>query len=167
MKIKLCNGKKLRKKAIIILTSFFTLNIISTGFSLSIYGPRIDELNIKIFPNDTAEFKALEDGDIDLLECFLHETEVKKWSQEPYNDTIVLDPFIENGIYEFDLNNNLTLLSYPNWPSPTYYPEFRCAIAYMVDKSYIVNNIIGGLGTILKSPTRIHSHEKGSWERSC
>ena len=116
------------------------------------YGPRIDELLCKIYGTDVAEFAALEASDIDLLDWPAGRAEVTRWSAPPYSDTIVLDPYREIGLYEFDINNNETLISYPNWPSPTHYPEVRHAIAHLTDKPFIISTYVGGYGAQCESP---------------
>lgn len=55
-------------------------------------------------------------------------------------------------MFEFDVNNGLTIPSYSDWPSSASYVEFRRALAYMVDKPYIVSKILGGYGVVLETP---------------
>jgi len=114
-------------------------------------GPRIDEVLIKIYDSDTAEFIAFEACDIDMVDWPLGASEVDKWTGPGY-EHIELDFFKEMGMYEVDVNNNLTMPSYPDWRSPTSYKEFRQAIACMIDKPYIVNTIVGGYGAGLEAP---------------
>ncbi len=116
------------------------------------YGPRIDEILCKIYASDVAEFAAFEASEIDLLDWPAGGSEVERWSQAPFNATIVLDSFREIGLYEFDINNNDTLASYPVWKSPTAYPEFRHGIAHLVDKDFIINTYVGGYGAKCESP---------------
>jgi ABC-type transport system substrate-binding protein len=116
------------------------------------YGPRIDELLIKIYGTDVAEYAAFEASEIDLLDWPAGSGEVDRWSVPPYSNYIELDSFRELGMYEFDINNNLTMLSYPNWPSPTSYLDFRHAIAHMVDKDFIISTYLSGYGAKLESP---------------
>jgi len=121
----------------------------------TIYGPRVDEILVKIYSTETAEFNAFEAQEIDLIDWPIGSDLVTRWSSPPYNSYIALDYFREIGLYEFDINNNASLLSYPEsvyGRSPTSYPEFRKAIAYMVDKAYIVSQIVGGLGAVCESP---------------
>jgi peptide/nickel transport system substrate-binding protein len=116
------------------------------------YGPRVDELLIKIYGTDTALFTAFEAQEIDLVDWPITSTDVQKWQMPPYSTYIALDSFKEIGMFEFDVNNNLTMRSYPNWPSPTSYVEFRRAIAYLIDKPYIITTIVGGYGAQLETP---------------
>jgi len=116
------------------------------------YGPRVDELLCKIYGTDVAEFAAFEAEQIDLLDWPAGSGEVDRWSDPPFSDYIQLDPYREIGLYEFDINNNETLISYPNWLSPTNYPEFRHAIAHLVDKPFIINTYVGGYGAQCESP---------------
>jgi len=113
------------------------------------YGPRIGELLCKIYGTDIAEFAAFDAGEIDLVDSPLTKDLVTKYTGDP---TVTLDSYRENGMYQFDINNNLTMLSYPNWRSPTSYPEFRHAIAHMIDKPFIITNILGGFGAQMEVP---------------
>jgi ABC-type transport system substrate-binding protein len=121
------------------------------------YGPRIDELLIKIYGSALAEFAAFEACEIDLVDTPLGSAEVGRWSTAPYNEIIVLDQFTGDGMFQFDINNNYSMLSYPEsvyGRSPTSYPEFRHAIAHMVDKPTIISTIVGGYGIQLEAPVK-------------
>jgi ABC-type transport system substrate-binding protein len=109
------------------------------------YGPRVDELLCKIYADQTAEWNALTSSDIDLTDC------QKPVGIEPW-DNNTLDPYREIGMIEFDLNNNGTMLSYPNIKSPTSDVNFRHAIAHLVDKDFIISTYLGGYGARLESP---------------
>lgn len=137
----------------VVLAFLLTLSSVAIPVrAATIYGPRIDELLFKICGSDYAEYAALEAGEIDLLDHFLLPDVIQKWSEPPYSSAIIMDSFREIGMFEFDLNNNLTILSYPSWPSPTSFPEFRHAIAHLVDKQNIIMTCAGGYGSTLESP---------------
>jgi hypothetical protein len=115
-------------------------------------GPRVDELLIKIYTDNAAEFSAMQASDIDLVDWPLSPTEVAAWTAPPYNTQITLDPYREIGLYEFDVNNNDTMPSYPNIKSPTADQNFRHAVAHMVDKDFIIATYLGGYAAKCESP---------------
>jgi ABC-type transport system substrate-binding protein len=106
------------------------------------HGPRIDELLIKIYDSPVAEFAAFEACDIDLVD-FLSGT--------------LAACFNLDGMFQFDINNNKSMLSYPESVygiSPTYYQAIRHAIAHLVDKPYILLTVLGGNGIMLEAPIK-------------
>jgi len=118
-------------------------------------GPRVNQLVTEFFTSGgSAEIPALQSGSIDLVDWALTPSAVS--SVEATNATssnkISLDPFTEFGMMEFDINNNATISTYPNILSPTSAKEFRQALAYMTDKTYIINTFVGGMGVALDTP---------------
>jgi len=61
-----------------------------------LFGPRLDKLLLKMYPSADAEFTALENGDIDIIDSPLTEYWITRWSSPPYNENIVLS-FYGNG----------------------------------------------------------------------
>jgi hypothetical protein len=68
------------------------------------------------------------------------------------NANLQLAAYTENGIYEFDINNNYTIRDYPTSTSPTYMLGVRQAIAYLVDKDYIIAHILEFFATRIDAP---------------
>jgi hypothetical protein len=104
-------------------------------------GPRTGDLHISFYPNITAAYTALKEGEIDMLGYEL--------PRELYDDAvadpdIVLAPVSDFGMYQFDLNNNDTIYSVRDYRSPMSYVEMRRAIAFLTDKNYIVREICEG-----------------------
>ena len=116
------------------------------------HGPRADWLHIKIYASDVAEFAAFEAGEIEIVDWPLEPEYVERYSQEPYNESIILAKFNEIGMFEFDINNNETIPSYPGVLSPTSNPYFRAALSCLVDKDYIVQSICQGYAARLDGP---------------
>ena len=54
--------------------------------------------------------------------------------------------------FEYALNNNYSIPSYPNAQSPTNRLEVRQAIAHLVNKTYIIRNILQGGGVRIDQP---------------
>jgi len=115
-------------------------------------GPRADYLNIKIYASDVAEFAAFEAGEIEIVDWPLEASYVEKYSQPLYNQSIILAKYNELGMFEFDINNNETIPSYPGVKSPTSDPYFRAALSCLVDKNYIVESILKGYAARLDGP---------------
>jgi peptide/nickel transport system substrate-binding protein len=126
----------------------FTVCLTSNASAFEPYGPRMDGLLIK-FP---ANFTLLELDEVDIVDRSLPKELIDKWSNSPYNETIALEEYDETGMYVLDINNNETIPTYPNWRSPTSYPEFRHAIAHLVNRTKIIAEILDGYGIALTTP---------------
>jgi len=112
-------------------------------------GPRTDSVLISIYGTSAAEFAAFDASSIDCVDWPLGAAEYNAWKLDP---TKVMDSYRELGMFEHDCNNNLTMLSYKTFRSPTSYVEFRHAIAHMIDKPFIITNILGGFGAQMEVP---------------
>lgn len=123
----------------------------SSARAASTYGPRADEILCKIYPDENAEWNALEAAQIELVDR-PKPPGIEVWDPWPPDYNYTLDPYRELGMYEFDINNNETMPSYPNIKSPTSDVNFRHAMAHMVDKDYIIATYLGGYGAGLESP---------------
>ncbi len=82
-----------------------------------------------------------------------------QWSLtfEQYEDAvsdpkIQLAAYAENGMMEFDLNHNYTVAAYPGVRNPMTDLNFRKAIACMVDKDFIITNILSGQAQRIDAP---------------
>jgi len=132
--------------------AFAMLRVIPVNAAEPTNGPRADYLNIKIYASDVAEFAAFEAGDIEIVDWPLDPQHVEMYSAAPYNQSIILAKYNELGMYEFDINNNETIPSYPDVLSPTSNPYFRAALQCLVDKDYIVSSILKGYAARLDGP---------------
>jgi hypothetical protein len=133
--------------AIILLSSSIVL--VKPTQAATTYGPRIDQLLCKIYSSNVDEFTAFQAGQVDIIDSPLTKTLIPV-----INSTagLALDKFRQFGMFEFDINNNLTMLNYPNIANPCSDKNFRIAIAYLVDKPYTINTILGGFGVQLETP---------------
>jgi len=102
------------------------------------HGPRTDNLNIKYYNSSGALYGALKSGEVDLTNSVLNQTQMDDAFGDPNMHTAVSPKF---DIRQFFLNNNATMLAYPNVTSPTAFKGFRQAIACLVNKTHIVNDI--------------------------
>ena len=116
------------------------------------FGPRAKKLLIKLYSDDTAEFAALENGEIDICDWPLSKT-VYDEIQTSYPNVNITNYGAEYGLFILDINsNNNEYLGnppdpeYPNpvYPNPTSDVWLRRAIAYLIDRDgYIADPAIG------------------------
>ena len=121
-------------------------------------GPRTEDLIIKFYPTLKQAYRALKNGSIDIL---AYELTPDLYQDAIDDSNIVLAPVGDRGMYEFDINNNYTIGEYQGRTrSPTNYREFRQAIAFLVDKNYIVENFCGGFADRIDQPL---SYQHRGW----
>jgi len=100
-------------------------------------------VDMYFYSSQDAAYTALQAGDIDLMDWPIS---YDQFLSAVANPTIQLAPCAENRIFEFDFNNNHTIASYPGIPSPMYYVEFREAVAFLINKTHIVSDMISDFG---------------------
>ena len=118
-------------------------------------GPRTEDLIMNFYSDVLAAYSALEMGEIDIVGYNICES--------PYwdaiaNPNLVLAPVDSMGMYQFDINNNYTIPSYPGVRSPTNYKEFRQALAFLVDKDRIVEEFCNGFAARIDQPVGAPNH---------
>jgi len=106
-------------------------------------------LDIVWYTNDDAAFTAMKNGEVDIVQWSLTKLQKEATEADP---NLCIGQYVENGMMEFDLNNNETILDYPTSTNPLYFADFRRAIAYMVDKNYIISNILEYFGSEIDAP---------------
>jgi len=112
-------------------------------------GPRTEDLIIYYYGNVEASYAALKAGDIDMVG---YEITSDLYSSAISNLNVVLGGVADSGMYEFDLNNNWTIATYPGSRSPMTVEGFRTALAFLTDKDFIVNSICGGFAERIDQP---------------
>ena len=122
--------------------------------------PRSD-VDIRFYGSQAAAYAALVAGDVDFIQWSV--TAAQKVAIEA-NPNICLASYSENGMMEFDLNNNYTIPQYPDVRNPLHMKEFRRALSCIVDKQWIVNTILSGGGEVLNVPIPVNSL---SWWPDC
>jgi len=159
----------MRKKLVLPLCAFLMLALLVAPTNSWVYqdgtpsdqkfekfGPRVDRLFIKFYPNETAEWEALSQGEIDIAdqplskeyyELFIS-NETNLSTGLPYNETIGVFSYGSGfRLYILDLNNNPNWYTgyppdpaYPNpvYPNPTSVKEMRQAIAHLVRLDIII-----------------------------
>ena len=116
------------------------------------------DIDVTFYASPDAAWTALVGGQADMMQWSLTKVQMEAAEADP---NIVLERYDENGFYEFDLNNNYTILSYPGVRSPTNELKVRQAITRLVDKDYIVANILEYFG--VKIDTMIPKPQKENW----
>src|SRR4030042_189865 len=108
-------------------------------------GSRADYLLFKLYPDASAELKAFNACEIDIVDTDMDPSAA-------WNETIVHKPYETADMYDFELNNNRTILTYPNWASPLGAAIFRNCLAHLADKGRYVTEVLNGWGCVLDSP---------------
>jgi len=128
------------------------------------FGPRADQLIIKLYASDISEWEVgVENHEIDLTDWPLDKTHYDRYVSPPYNEYLkVLSYGAEFGLFIFDLNNNNNTYlgnppdpEYPNpvYPNPMADVNLRKAIAYCVNRDYVVKEVVGeGFAVPLYTP---------------
>ncbi len=133
---------KLRKVSAAIL--FATALLMMTAIPLpsrALKGPRTEDLILYYYETVDSAYAALKAGEIDMVG---YEITADLFTDASQDANIVVGQVADSGFYEFDINNNGTILTFPDWISPTNYVEMRQAIAWLTDKDFIVSEITGG-----------------------
>lgn len=108
-------------------------------------GPRVDELLFKLYPDASAELQAFNACEIDIVDTDMDPSAA-------WNETIVHKPYETADMYDFELNNNRTIPTYPSWTSPMWDANFRHALAHLADKGRYVTDVLNGWGVVLDTP---------------
>jgi hypothetical protein len=111
-------------------------------------GPRSD-LNVTFLASDDAAWAYFRGGYVDFIQWALTK-EQKEYAETDPN--IQLARIDEDDMYEFDLNNDYKILTYPSARSATNELKVRQAIARLVDKDYIIANILENFGVRIDTP---------------
>jgi hypothetical protein len=123
-------------------------SVISTLKVYASKGPRSD-LDIIFYSSSDAAWATLVNGQADMLQWPLTETQKQ---QAESNPDIQLARFDECDSFEFDINNNYSIKSYPGVRSATNELKVRQAIASLIDKDYIITHILGDFGIRIDQP---------------
>jgi len=141
--------KKAISAIVIALTVVLMVTIVPEK-AVATNGPRYDKgLDVYFYTTPDLAYAALKAGDIDFFQWAL--------TYEQYTDAVAdpmlqLAPIDENGMWEIDINNNYTITDYPGVRSPTNDLNFRKAIAFCVDKDWIINTVVKGMGMRIDVP---------------
>ena len=119
-----------------------SLILFGVSFQLNIHQsiaePRSD-LEIVWYSDISLLYDGLKNNEVDIMGCDLP---YENFGEAQENLNIQLASYDENGILEFDINNNYTILKYPNVRSPTNELKVRQAIAHLINKTYICEHLL-------------------------
>jgi len=139
--------------AITLLAALLTVLVCPSFQAKATKGPRSD-VDVLFYENQASAYAALKIGEVDFIQGSL--TYEQRLNAEDDPDLCVA-AYSENGMYQFDLNNNYTIQTYPGVRNPLHVKEFRRALSCMVDKQYIINEILKGAGALLNVPITVNS----------
>jgi len=101
-------------------------------------------LEIIPYESQAAEYDSYKACNIDFMDSPLTSNQIGELSTiDPFMSTYARAPYVEAGMFEFDLNNA---------KSPTNETVFRKALSMCFDKSSFVINRLSGFGKVLDSP---------------
>jgi hypothetical protein len=118
-------------------------------------------VDIRFYGSQSALYTALKGGEIDFMQWSLTPEQRDEIESNP---DFAIASYAENGMSEFDFNNNYTIADYPGIKNPLFEADVRRAITCAVDKDYIVEEILEGAGT--KLPVAICAPQLG-WAADC
>ena len=138
------------------------------------FGPRSDQLLIKLYASETSEWETgVQSGEIDVTDWPLDKAHYDLYTLPPWNETLkVLNYGAEFGLFIFDLNNNNNTYlgnppnenyTNPVYPNPMADVNLRKAIAYCVNRDYVVKEVVGEgfavpLYTVVPPSMGVYSH---------
>ncbi|MCW3985230.1 MAG: ABC transporter substrate-binding protein, partial [Candidatus Bathyarchaeota archaeon] len=112
-------------------------------------GPRTEDLIINFYGNISSAYAALKAAEIDIVG---YEIVEELYEDAIADSNIVLAPVADSMMYQFDINNNCTIATYPGIRSPTNYQGFRQALAWLTDKEYIIEEACEGFAERIDQP---------------
>ena len=146
--------KKYSVLAILLLALMVTMSISAV---VPVNASGRSDLDVIWYGSDTAAWAALKAHDIDFIQWSLTKDQL---DEAQLNPDIAISSYKEMGMWEFDLNNNYSIVDRPTARCPTNDENVRKALAYITDKDYIVNFIVKGMGTRIDSPVPYPADEK-------
>ncbi len=123
---------KLSRVSIAILFASVLLMMVTIPSVAARKGPREDDMAMYFYGSQEAAYTALTGGDIDFVAFDLT---AQQADLAFLNPNIVTVKVPDSGFYEFDLNNNLTVRTYPGIRSPMNYSELRRLLRILLTKT--------------------------------
>jgi len=141
------------KKIVLVIAAVSLLFISFYPVPAKASGPRLPKLLIKYYDGVDAVWEALKAGEIDVMNWPITYTQYQELISDPdLNQEILVDEYYEFGMFEIDLNSNYTSLVDPTIRNPLNYTEFRQALAFCVDKEWLLTDVVKGFGTRIDTP---------------
>jgi ABC-type transport system substrate-binding protein len=117
-------------------------------YKYEVYGPHFKGILIPIYTSEEAEWTAMDNNQLDLEDWPLTSAWLAHWTGDAR--FTIQNYGGEAGFFILDINNNETLPD--GSPNPCTVVSFRRALAYIVNRTHIVNDICGGLGLAMWTP---------------
>jgi ABC-type transport system substrate-binding protein len=150
------------KKGITLVVALSVALLLASVYTVfPVHAPARSDVDILFYGSQEVAYSALKAGEIDFLQWTL--THEQKMDAEA-DSNLCVSAYIENGMVEFDFNNNYTVAKYPGVRNPLNVKEVRQALSCAVDKQYIVASILEGAGAVLNVPIPPNSK---SWWPTC
>jgi len=144
----------MKKTNVLAIAILAALLLVSIYASFPVKASAKSDVDVRFYGNHEAAYAALKAGDVDFIQWSV--TYEQKLDIEDDPDLCVTG-YSENGMMEFDLNNNYTIATYPGVKNPVTVKEFRRALSCAVEKEYIVNFILKGAAGVLNVPIPLNS----------
>jgi ABC-type transport system substrate-binding protein len=155
--------KNMTKLSILIATIAVFMLLVLCQLTVNAYSPRhCKGLDVYFYASDDKAFGALLAGEVDFIDWPLTYEQYLDACESP---DLELAAYAENGMGEFDINNNYTIADYPGVRSPTNDVEFRRALAQATPKDYFIDVIINGFAERIDCP--IPALQKGYGNETC
>ena len=146
---------------ICVLALTFSILVETSNFP-SVNAQARSDLEITWYSDISLCYSALKNHTVDITGYPLTYEQFEDAQADP---DVQLASYDENGIFEFDINNNYSIPSYPNVKSPTSEIKVRQAIAHLINKTYIIEEILPDFfGNIIDVP--ISNALNGWWNTS-
>jgi hypothetical protein len=150
------NVKKIT--AAVLFASFILTIAFPIPSAFAAKGPRMNDLLIKYYASVEAAYTALKASEIDMIGYELTDVLYADAITDP---NICLGPVADMGMYEFDVQNNYSIMTYPGVESWLWGKKnnlTRRALTYLADKDLIVTDCTGGfterIDQLLAAPTK-------------
>ncbi len=101
-------------------------------------------LDVYFYQTPDVAHAALLAGEIDFYQWSMT---FEQYEDATLNPKIQLAGYAENGLMQIDINNNYTISDFAGIRNPMNHEEFRKAIAFLVDKDWIIEEVLKGFGT--------------------
>jgi len=134
---------------LILLACIFPLSQLWEPIKADSGGPKNDFI-FRTYDDLATAYEALKAGSIDILYGSSLTLDLLHDALNDQNLEVV--EAVTDGMYLFELNNNYTIAEYPNVKSPLHELNFRRAIAYAINKTYIIEAFWQNMATRIDEP---------------
>ena len=144
----------MKTKIVFSILALLSMSIMLFAIPAKANGPATPQMLIHVYFNPDVENQDLDLGILDINDWPLTSDWITKFAAKP--GSITMRSYVENGMMEFDLNNQQWPTGYPGEDTGSARnlaaQKFRQAIAKLTDKPKIVSDILKGYGVALKVP---------------